>query len=251
MSKNFELLQNLGKEQEMFAAPAAPAVAPVLQPVEVTPPQLAMYEGQRDELGKLVLRLFLQPETERPRCVMFAATEAENGCSWTCARAAEILASQVAGTVCLVDANLHSPGLHEQFGVENYHGLVDSLLMPEPIRHFIHPLNRSNLWILSCGHEAGNGRLQLSSDRAHARISELRAQFDYVLIDAPPLSAGNETISVARAADGIVLVLKANSTRRESTRKAVQELNNAKIKVLGAVLNQRTFPIPETIYHRL
>jgi Mrp family chromosome partitioning ATPase len=51
--------------------------------------------------------------------------------------------------------------------------------------------------------------------------------------------------------DGIVLVLRANSSRRESARKATQDLQNAKARVLGAVLNQRTFPIPESIYKKL
>jgi Mrp family chromosome partitioning ATPase len=48
-----------------------------------------------------------------------------------------------------------------------------------------------------------------------------------------------------------VLVLKANSSRRESARGAVHDLRAAKVKVLGAVLNQRTFPIPQSIYDKL
>jgi Mrp family chromosome partitioning ATPase len=49
----------------------------------------------------------------------------------------------------------------------------------------------------------------------------------------------------------VVLVLKANSTRKDRARSAVQDLNNAKVRVLGAVLNQRTFPIPDSIYNKL
>jgi len=51
--------------------------------------------------------------------------------------------------------------------------------------------------------------------------------------------------------DGVVLVIKANSSRRDSARDAVQELRSANVRVLGAVLNKRTFPIPERIYKRL
>jgi Mrp family chromosome partitioning ATPase len=51
--------------------------------------------------------------------------------------------------------------------------------------------------------------------------------------------------------DGLVLVLKANSTRRDSTREITQQLQAANIRMLGAVLNQRTFPIPEGIYSKL
>jgi Mrp family chromosome partitioning ATPase len=48
-----------------------------------------------------------------------------------------------------------------------------------------------------------------------------------------------------------VLVLKANSTRKDRARNAVRDLQAAKVKVLGAVLNQRTFPIPDKLYNKL
>lgn len=79
----------------------------------------------------------------------------------------------------------------------------------------------------------------------------MRAHTDYVLIDAAGLNVSNDAATLAAAADGVVLVLKANSSRRETVRKTVHELQAAKISVLGAVLNQRTFPIPESVYKRL
>lgn len=272
MSKNFELLQNLAKDRdvfetspvssrevfeasplttrEMFEETAVISPAPRAVGVGSLTPQLAMGEGQRDEIGKLVQRIFLQGQPGAIRCVLFAGTEPENGCSWTCARAAEILASHVTSPVCVVDANLRSPGLHKQFGVENHHGLSDSLLANDPIGTFISPI-RANLSMLSCGADPSGGRTLLGSDRMRTRIAELTREFEYVLIDAPAVSLGNEALALARAADGVVLILKANSSRRESVRETVQQLEHAKVRVLGAVLNQRTFPIPAAIYNRL
>ena len=83
------------------------------------------------------------------------------------------------------------------------------------------------------------------------RMSELRAEFDYVLIDAAALTDAIDAVVLGSGADGVVLVLKANTSRRESARKATQELQNARVRVLGAVLNQRTFPIPDSIYKKL
>ena len=168
-----------------------------------------------------------------------------------CSRAAEILAAQVTGSICVVDANLRSPALHQQFGVENHHGLSDSLIVPDPVRNFISSLEHQNLCLLSCGAEAANWQVLLNSDRMRSRLAELRTEFDYVLIDAPPLSLGNEAVLIGRGVDGLVMVLKANSSRRESVRKAIQDLENARVPVLGAVLNQRTFPIPQSLYSRL
>jgi Mrp family chromosome partitioning ATPase len=83
------------------------------------------------------------------------------------------------------------------------------------------------------------------------RISELRSEFDYVLMDVAPLNSCNHSMFLGGLSDGVVLVLKANSSRRDSTREAIQQFQDANVRVLGAVLNQRTFPIPERIYKRL
>jgi Mrp family chromosome partitioning ATPase len=162
-----------------------------------------------------------------------------------------LLASQVTGSVCLVDANLQSPTLHEQFGVANHHGLSDSLRQSGSIRGYISQLSRRNLALVSCGSDARDAQGMVTSDRMRMRLSELRSEFDYVLIDCPSVSVSNEAISLGSAADGVVLVLKANATRKDRARGAVRDLQAAKVKVLGAVLNQRTFPIPDKIYNKL
>ena len=52
-------------------------------------------------------------------------------------------------------------------------------------------------------------------------------------------------------ADGVVLVIEANSTRREAARMAKETFESANVKLLGAILNNRTFPIPESLYRKL
>jgi capsular exopolysaccharide synthesis family protein len=256
MSRNFELLQKIGKEQDVFEPeeigftqeqPEIVHEAPAISPA----PVLNVGAEELAEVTKLVQRLFLLPGADVPRSVVFLGTESGNGCSWMCARTAEVLASQVTGTVCLVDANLREPAQHEMFGLPNHHGLSDSLRFPQPIGHFARKLNRPNLYMVSCGSTAENWQGLVSSDRMRLRLAELRNEFDYVLIDAAALSICNDGVVLGCAADGVVLVLKANSSRRESARKAVQELQTARARVLGAVLNQRTFPIPESIYKKL
>jgi polysaccharide biosynthesis transport protein len=83
------------------------------------------------------------------------------------------------------------------------------------------------------------------------RVLELRNEFDYVLLDAPPLSSYSDALALVQVADGIVLVLEANSTRRDAVARIVENLRAAQINVLGAVLNKRTFPIPTPLYKRL
>jgi Mrp family chromosome partitioning ATPase len=258
MSRNFELLQNLGREREMFEAPAQintaveePVVKAAPAPLELQPLQLKMEESQRDEMYKLVQRVFMTPGSGRGRMVVVSAMESGNGCSWICARMAEVLASQVSGSVCVVDANLRSPGLHREFNVPNHYGLTDAMQVNEPIRRFVTSLTRPNLWLLSCGAQVEGMETMLGSDRMRALLPELQREFDYVLIDGPPIESGDVSVVLGRSAEGIILVLRANASRRESARKAVRDLEIANVRVLGAVLNQRTFPVPESIYRKL
>lgn len=255
MSKNFELMQNLGKEREMFqtatATAAAPAISEVRPPLDLKPLELAMEEGQRDEMFKLVQRVFFAPGSDGAHLVVISGTESGNGCSWICSRMGEVLASQVSGSVCLVDANVRAPGLHREFGVSNHYGLTNALQGREPVRNFVTPLSRANLWVLTGGEEIEGSPTVLGSERMRSLLPELRREFDYVLIDAPPLRGGDDTIMLSRNAEGVVLILRANSSRRETARKAVQDLEAAGIRVLGAVLNRRTFPVPESIYKKL
>lgn len=284
MSRNFELLQNIGRENEFFkpdgavrekarpesslrpipelpsqepspldakAASGMSGAAAAPAPLKSQPLQFAMESSELAELAKVVQRVFLLPQGNPPRTVVFTSSESGDGCSWICARVGEILASQVAGSVCLVDANLQSPTLHEQFSVPNHHGLSDALRASNSIRGYVSQLSRRNLALLSCGSAAKESHGLVASDRMRMRLNELREEFEYILVNCSSMSASNEAIAVGSGADGVVLVLKANSTRKDRARSAVQDLNNAKVKVLGAVLNQRTFPIPDSIYNKL
>jgi Mrp family chromosome partitioning ATPase len=189
-------------------------------------------------------------DTEAPRAVVFTSTEPGTGCTWVCAHLGEVLAGRVAGSVCLVDANLRESGLHQQFGVENHRGLSEALLELDPIRTYAHQLSRPNLYLISAGSAAESAQTLLTSDRMRLRIVELRSEFDFVLIDTSAMTVANDAIGLGSICDGVVMVLKANSSRREAARQAIQDLQGGKAKVLGAVLNRRTFPIPDSIYKR-
>jgi Mrp family chromosome partitioning ATPase len=91
----------------------------------------------------------------------------------------------------------------------------------------------------------------LNSDRMKERFSEIRREFDYVVVNAPPLGAFADAMVLGRLVDGVVLVLEANTTRREAALRITEGLRATNIPVLGAVLNNRTFPIPAAVYKRL
>jgi len=204
----------------------------------------------REESLKLVQRLFLAPRQAPPKAVMFAPIDSGNACSRLCADTAELLAETASCSVCLVEGNFRKPSLTDVFGEKNHYGLTDSLRQGGPIRGFAKQV-RKDLWLLSSGSEWKESLNLLNCDRMRERIAELRKEFDYLLMEVPPLNVYTDAIVLGRLLDGIVLVLEANSTRREAALRVAEGLRTTNIPVLGAVLNNRTFPIPAALYRRV
>jgi Mrp family chromosome partitioning ATPase len=79
------------------------------------------------------------------------------------------------------------------------------------------------------------------------RIAELRSSFEFVLIDAPAVGLCNDALALGQSSDGMVLILRAGSTRRDAARRLTTELCVSGVKLIGAILNDYTSPIPEAV----
>ncbi|HEY2384475.1 MAG TPA: P-loop NTPase [Terriglobia bacterium] len=203
------------------------------------------------ELVHLVQRLFLNGP-QSPQAVVFSAAESGSGCTFVCTRTAAILASQLEEPVCVVDANFWSSGIGQQFAFEdgaNTTQYAEWTLMPVGMNYS--DAKTSNLWLASCKSAMTDRRRLVNLEHFQTLIEDLRKDFNYILVDAPPLAESSEAAGFARATDGLVLVLQAHDTRREVAQRAKELLDAGSIPVLGAVLNKRTYPIPEFIYRRL
>jgi receptor protein-tyrosine kinase len=253
MSRNFELLQ-----QAEISLGSAPTLVTDGIAVEGKNQELTRDIGMtaeqqviREELLKLVQRLFLTPGQAAPRVIMFAAINSSDGCSRLCAVIARLLAESVSGSVCLLEGNFRTPTLPQVLGVDNHHGLADALRQEGAIRGFAKRIGPGDFWLVSSGSLVQDSLDLLNGARLKERVSELRSEFDYLLIDAPPLSTYADGMVLSRLVDGVVLVLEANGTRREAALRVTDSLRKSNIPVLGAVLNNRTFPIPAALYKRL
>jgi len=247
MSRNYEILRETEKGRNLFIPPSPP----------LSPNNGNGHRRQADlrgiaheEVLKLVQRVFLRSGGEAPQLVVFSGVDGACGCSSICVQVAEALASQVGSPVCLIDGNLRTPSLHRLFGLAQDEGLTDAVFQAGPARRFAHRLNGGNLFLLTAGSPGAENHFFMNLERLHARLMELRGEFAHILIDAPPLNAFADAQAFGRIADGLVLVVEANSTRRESARKAKESLEAAQVKLLGVALNMRTFPIPERFYQK-
>ena len=237
MSRNYELLTQLA-EQEVAIQPPVPVPAPAVAAGQLRVPE----EKAGEEEAKLVQRLFLLADGGGPKTVVFCGTDEGDGSSSVCARASEILASRATGSVCLIDAHFSSPSLHVRYGLENRSGLTDAIFKSgssiplSAIPNLAGIAPQLNLGFTS------NGRDNTVTVFDLQTLKELRRI---------PVGQNPDAILFGQFADGVVLVVKANSTRRATAMKVKESFEASNVRLLGAVLNDRTFPVPEALYRRL
>ena len=258
MSKNFELMQQAGKEPDLRPSPTREPAPTVnfgkdgngKSHRESDGLDLDLLAGE--EALRLVQRVFLLQAQEPPRVVVFAGVDRGNGCSRNLRPGRRRPGKEYSrDRSALVEANCVRPRLPGMFGTTNHHGITEALLQEGPVRAFAKPVRGEKLWLLSSGALATDSPKLLHSQRLKARLTELRQEFDFVIIDVPPLTPYSDAIGLGQIADGLVLVLEANSTRREAAFQVAENLRAANVRILGAVLNKRTYPIPDSLYRRV
>jgi uncharacterized protein involved in exopolysaccharide biosynthesis/Mrp family chromosome partitioning ATPase len=88
------------------------------------------------------------------------------------------------------------------------------------------------------------------SERMRALVEELRARYKYIVFHTGPVLQSQDAPKIARFANGVLLAIKADATRREVVMRAVDLLEDANAKVMGAVLTERRQTIPRSVYRR-
>jgi len=207
-------------------------------------------------MAGLVQRIFLAPDhgDDVVRTVIFAGVNAGDRSAAVAASCAETLLACVTGRICLVDANLDDPSLHLHYNLANDIGLAEVLGGGAPLLNGASQLKQteqSSLWLLPAGSAWSSSGALLTADPTRGRFQEMMRSFDYVIVAAPAVSRLSAASILGAQVDGVILVVEANVTRRHVARSAATSLRASGARVLGTVLKNRTFPIPDAIYRLL
>jgi Mrp family chromosome partitioning ATPase len=200
-----------------------------------------------EEMLRLVRRVFLSSEGDVPRVVVFCSVEGDSGSSLISVRAAKALAAQSSRSVCLIDANLLSPRISDFFMVDTttpFSGTFDAL-REQCVKA------GSNLWVAGPEIFVDDRRQLLSPEGLKKRVAELRSMFSYVLIDIATVTVEHDEQLLGKLSDAVILVVEASRTRRQAAQAAKDMFEAADVRVLGSVLNNQSFPVPEKIYKKL
>lgn len=167
--------------------------------------------------------------------IVITSSEPGEGKSTTAGNLALSL-SQDGKKVILIDSDLRKPSIHKNFKITNILGLSDVLIGKEDINKVVSKYN-NNLLILTSGKIPPNPSEMLASKAMTKLIEVLKESFDYIILDTPPVQAVTDSQILSAKADGTILVVKAQKTKRDSVKNAVALLNKVNANILGTVLN--------------
>ena len=215
------------------------ALSAALRDSEVDPHVIALLDPQSPIAEEYrTLRANLQSLSSQEPLKVFVVTSAvpNEGKSLTCMNLACILAEDTAKRVVVVDADLRRPTVHKLLGIDNQRGIADYLGGGTMLEMVIQRSRVANLWALPSGRVPPNPAELLGSKRMDDLMARLRRDYDYVVIDAPPVVSTTDAGCVAPRADGTILVVRMERTPKEVSRHAVELLKQVKATVVGTVL---------------
>ncbi len=221
---------------------AGTAEAECARPLEVSAKPAGGWNPQdyaREQIRGLVRQVFLSNE-RAVRQVVFSPMEPETDVLNLCRRVGDCLALETKQSVVVVGD--YPQALHDVERTEvSRHPAGDSTL---PIATRV----AGNLWLLP---SSSNDGKTVTCASLHLYLGAVRSSFEYSIVVGPSAAEPAATTAMAQLADGIVLILSAQRTRRITARKIKEKLELEQARLLGVVLSDRAFPIPERIYRRL
>jgi capsular exopolysaccharide synthesis family protein len=144
----------------------------------------------------------------------------------------------------LVDCDFRRPRVHEFFGCDRGEGLAEVLDGTASLELCFRTTHISTLKVLTSGNLSKSPVELLNSDRLREVFSEIKFYFDSIIIDSPPVIPVSDTLILSTEADGVLLVVKAGTTSRYVAGRALANLKDAGVNVLGIVLNNMEKVLP-------
>ncbi|MBU3200982.1 polysaccharide biosynthesis tyrosine autokinase [Clostridium estertheticum] len=139
--------------------------------------------------------------------------------------------------VLLVDCDLRKPNVHRCFNISNNEGLADIILKERKVEESIIKIN-DNFNVITAGIVNYNSSELLSSQKMQNFINDMEKEYDYVILDTPPIVAFTDALTLVTDKIGVILVISCEQTKIEICKKSKQLLTNVNATLIGAVLNK-------------
>lgn len=194
-----------------------------------------------EQFRKLRTHLLRFKISDPPKTIMVTSATSGEGKTFVSANLASGIAHHIQAHALLVDCDLRNPQVGQWFGMNNVKGLSDYLVGDRKLSDFLIKTEVEKLTILPGGSIPDNPTELIGSTKMEDLVHELRTRYSdrYVIFDCTPLLATSEPEVLSKWVDGIVVVIRAGVTVRETVKQALSSVEKGKI--LGFVLNDLQF----------
>jgi len=171
------------------------------------------------------------------RSIVITSCLPEEGKTSTALNLAIVLA-QLDKRVLLIDADLHKPRVHDALRLTNRAGLVSILVENVSPTRVIQPTQIPGVSVVTSGPPSPNPSGLLSSESMRTLLQFAEMNFDYVLLDSPPLDSVADAMLIGAQTDGVVLCVEGGSTPRDRVRRICNRLRAGNVTILGVLINK-------------
>ena len=138
--------------------------------------------------------------------------------------------------VLIIDCDLRKPSLHRKFNVSNEVGLTDVLVGTSELNKVMKKID-DNLYLLTTGTLPPNPAEIIGSNTMESFLEECKINFDYIILDTPPILPVTDSKLLAIKADATVLVVRSEISKSKHVSQAFKELEKVNANVIGTILN--------------
>lgn len=188
-----------------------------------------------EEFRTLRSRLYHAREKMALKKILVTSALPKEGKSFTASNLAQVMVRQHGRRVLLIDADLRGPRLHMMLGTTSSPGLADYLQGGSDEFSIMQRGPMENLFFIPSGQGISDPAELVANGRLKFLLQRVEALFDWIIIDSPPAVPVSDASVLAKACDGVLMVVRSNSTPVDMARRARQEFPDQAL--VGVVLN--------------
>ena len=147
-----------------------------------------------------------------------------------------ITISQLGKKVLIIDTDTHRPSIHKKLKIDNSIGILELITKTATLKEAIYAHNEF-LDVLTCNNSVPNPSEILSSEVFNNLLEDFKNQYDYIILDTPPINPVSDALVIAQKVDLFLMVIRASSTTHDSFKKALKALQVLNLKVDGVIIN--------------
>lgn len=185
------------------------------------------------------------------RTLLITSANQTEGKSLTCVNLAISMVEEKEKNVILVNTDFRQPAIEKLLNIKNEKGLSDFLKGEVALDSVLFNSAIERLVVLPTGSIPSNPTELLASQKMKELIGELEKRFNYIILDSPAIIPFADARILGPYTDGVLFVVQAGKTRREVVSRAMDEMSSVRAKLLGVILTQVEYYIPEYIHRHL